>query len=734
MSSTLSGRGGARLARFGQILPQGEPVGLADIRDALVIKESDLFLMTDAEGNLPRENNSGYGLYKGDTRHLSVYDLSFDRVRPTVLLSSAELGYSSEHHLTNPHMPSIDQQLIPKDSLEIRRQRVINRVLLETIHITNFSISEVTFNLRFEFEADFVDIFEVRGHKRRRRGKISTPVVEKDKVRSKYHGLDNVWRSTEIKFSPQPDQIWYNGALFTVTLGHRDTAVITVTVSPDDAVSGSHFQGAFEMLAASYADWLSSCTQVFTDNEFFNAILERSLKDARMLTVGDDGGAFIAAGTPWFNCLFGRDSIIASLQLLAFRPDMARGTLRMLARWQGKDVDDWRDQEPGKILHELRVGEMASVGEIPMTPYYGAVDSTLLFLMLVAEYVAWTGDLGLVRELEPNLMSALEWVQKFGDADGCGYVEYSRRSPQGLLNQAWKDSRDSIVNENGTLAKPPISVVEVQGYAYAAKNGMAWLLSLLGKPRLARMLRREATDLKVRFNRDFWMEDEGFCALALGAGREPARSIASNPGQCLWTGIVDEGKSTRLVERLFWNDLFSGWGIRTMSSRSVRYNPLSYHLGSVWPHDNSLIGMGLKRYGFDEELDDLATALYDCCRSFAYYRLPELFCGVPRTSHNLPVRYPVACRPQAWAAGTFPLLLQAILGLAPNAARNELRVVHPRLPHWLRQVEVRGLRVGSGAVDLLYESRRGRTQLSVLAERGVRVVLSRKWPGQKSRY
>lgn len=719
------------LAGATQLVPHGEPVALDDIRDALVIKEGNLFLMTDEQGNLPTGSSAGYGLYKDDTRYLSVYDLSLGGVRPTVLLSSAELGYSSEHHLTNPRMTDAQEKDIPKDSIEIRRQRVISRDLLETIQVTNFNVFPVTVNLRFEFGADFADIFEIRGEKRERRGSLHTPTVETDRVTLKYRGLDGVWRSTEIGFSPQPSQMWYNGALYSISLGHRETATVTVQVSLDAAQSSGHFVTEFENLATSYHGWLDSCTQMVTNNEFFNAMLERSLKDIRMLAASSQEGTIVAAGTPWYNALFGRDSLITSLQMLPFNPDLARNTLRVLARWQGRGFDDWRDEEPGRILHEMRVGEMASLGEIPMTPYYGTVDATPLFLMLAARYAAWTADLDLLRELEPNLMAALEWIDEYGDSDSCGYVEYSRRSPKGILNQGWKDSRDGIVNADGTLVKPPIALAEVQGYVYAAKRGMAWVFSLLGKEALARKLRREAAALRSRFNRDFWLEDEGFYALALGADKEPTASITSNPGHCLYTGIVDEDRAAAVAERLFANDMYSGWGIRTLSSRSTRYNPMGYHLGTVWPHDNSIIGMGFKRYGFDDELIELATGLYDCCRSFDYYRLPELFCGTPRTAHHLPVRYPVACRPQAWAAGTFPFLLQAILGLVPNATENELIIVRPKLPHWLEEVEVRQLRVGKRAVDLFYHRYRGQTRVSVTAKRGVKVSLARKWPGRR---
>jgi len=716
-----------RVSLRGYLLPHGEPIALTDIRETLVIKEGDLFLMTDDEGNVPRDSMAGYGLYKGDTRYLSVYDLSFDEIRPVVLLSTAELGYSSEHHLTNPPMSTAEGRSIPKESLEVRRQRVISKYLLETIQVTNFNIFRTVVNLRFDFDADFMDIFEVRGVKRHHRGKPSAPIVEKDRVTFKYKGLDGVWRSTKIKFSPAPDQLWYNGALFIISLGHRESTSITVTINPDGAGGDGYFPDEFSKQTASHREWLNSCTQVFTNNEFFNAMLERSLSDIRLLMNESEADRFVAAGTPWFNCLFGRDSIITSLQTLSFNPEIARNTLRLLARWQGKELDEWRDEEPGKILHELRTGEMASLGEIPMNPYYGAIDATPLFLMLAAEYVAWTGDLDLIRELEPNLVAALEWIDDYGDSDKCGYVEYCKRSPKGLLNQGWKDSRNSIVNSDGTLVKPPIALVEIQGYVYAAKRGMSCLFTLLGKKDLARRLQREASALKTKFNKDFWLEEEEFYALALGANKEPSRSITSNPGQCLWTGIIDEDKAAKVAERLFSNDLFSGWGIRTLSSQAARYNPLGYHLGSIWPHDNSLIGMGLKKYGFEDELNELATALYDCCRSFDYYRLPELFCGVPRTAHNLSVRYPVACHPQAWATGSLLLLLQAILGFVPNAPKRELKIIRPKLPYWLEQVEVRNLQVGGSTIDLLFERRsKGRTRVSVLSNGGVRVSVTRK--------
>ena len=710
------------------ILPAGEAIAVADIRDALVIKEGNLFLMTDTDGNLPNGQDAGYGLYKGDTRYLRTSDLTFDGVRPTVLLSTAELGYSSEQHMTNPAMVTASGRAIPKDTIEMRRLRVVDDSLLETIHVTNYNAFPVTLRLRLDFGADFADIFEVRGERRPKRGTMAAPEVGTERVVFSYQGLDGVMRKTSLHFSPPPDRLSAESAVFDVVLGNADSTTITVAVTPDDKEAAQPLPVVFGELASSYRDWLGSHTQVSTDNEFFNAIMERSLMDIRTLQVSGADGTYIAAGTPWFSALFGRDSLITSFQMLAFNPQLAGDTLRILAKRQGERKDDWRDEEPGKILHELRDGEMAAAGEIPMTPYYGSVDATPLFLMLAAEYLSWTDDLDLVREIEPNLIAAIEWIMaRLADGDG-GYVTYSNRSPRGLVNQGWKDSHDGIVNGDGSLVRPPIALVEVQAYVYAALRAMGSVLPRLGMAKLARECLATAASLLGRLNRDFWIADEEYFAVALGAGGAPATTITSNPGHALWAGAIERDKARPVVDRLFSNDLFSGWGVRTLSTRSPRYNPHGYHLGTVWPHDNALLSMGLKRYGFEDELEDLATALYDSSRSFDYFRLPELFCGVPRTAHGFPVRYPVAARPQAWAAGTMPLVLQAILGLVPNAPANRLTVVRPHLPHWLNVVEVRGLRVGKSAVDLLFERRQGRTRMSVTNARGITVRRVNEWP------
>jgi glycogen debranching enzyme len=675
---------------------------IRDIRDALVIREGNIFLLTDTAGNVPPNNPSGFGLYHADTRYLSVYDFSFADARPVMLLSTAELGFSEEQVLTNPTMLSDEGRVLPRGSLELRRQRVVEGVLEETLQVTNYNVFPVSFDVVYRLGADFADIFEVRGSERRQRGQLLPRRIENGHVVFSYQGLDGRKRETIVSFSPEPVAIDEGQVTFHLSLDHRQSAVVHLLFTIDGYPKAPRAGERFARLMQQYRTWTESATRMHTDNEFFNAVLARSLLDLRMLWHQEDDRSYLAAGTPWFDTIFGRDTAIASMQALAFNPDIARRCLKMLASFQGTSFDDWRDEEPGKILHELRDDEMTATGELPFCPYYGSIDSTPLFLLLAAEYYSWTADLELLRGLEPNLRAALQWVDTYGDLDRCGYLEYEKRSP--------------------------IALVEVQGYVYAAKKKLAPLFAALGDRPLALRLPQEAASLKRHFNRDFWLENEGFFALALDGDKHPADAITSNPGQALWTGIVQRRLAEPVVEVLMRNDMFSGWGIRTLSATSSRFNPLGYHLGTVWPHDNSLIAMGFKKYSFEEELNEVATALFDAARDLTYYRLPELFAGGARTTYSTPVPYPVACRPQAWAAGAFPLILQAILGLRPNAPAGELLIVRPRLPHWLETVQVRGLRVGKGEVDLSYRRRGRRTMVDVLHARRVRVRSAGHWP------
>ncbi|HET8945144.1 MAG TPA: amylo-alpha-1,6-glucosidase, partial [Dehalococcoidia bacterium] len=505
--------------------------------------------------------------------------------------------------------------------------------------------------------------------------------------------------------------------------------IIRLVVTMDGRLDTPRGVARFAIVEKEYSQWLNKATRFKTDNDFFDAVIDRSLRDLRMLWNHEQlEGGYLAAGTPWFDTLFGRDTAIVGLQTLWLKPDLARQCLGALARHQGKKFDPWRDEEPGKILHELRIGEMTSAGELPFSPYYGSIDSTPLFLLLAGEYFQWTGDLEMMRYLEANLRAALHWIDTYGDIDGDGYVEYEKRSARGLVNQGWKDSGDSIVGVGGELLKAPIALAEVQAYVYAALKRLAPVFDALGDVETAGALLERSESLRERFVRDFWLE-EGFFALALDGEKRPAASVTSNAGHALWCGIANADQARTLVGRMLQKDMFSGWGIRTLSAESPRYNPQGYHLGTVWPHDNSIIAMGFKRYGFEAELNQLATGLFDAARAFQYYRLPELFGGTARSAHYVPVPYPVACRPQAWAAGAFPLITQAILGLCPNAPGRKLHIVSPNLPGWLQAVALYGLRVGEAEVDLFFERRGTEVAAEVIGVRGdIDVQFADEWP------
>ncbi|GIW20533.1 MAG: hypothetical protein KatS3mg065_0829 [Chloroflexota bacterium] len=471
---------------------------------------------------------------------------------------------------------------------------------------------------------------------------------------------------------------------------------------------------------AAYRAWWRGATEVESDNELFNLTLQRSTTDLRLL-VNDGPGRrewYLAAGIPWFVTLFGRDSIITALQVLAFRPQIAYATLDVLAARQATALDPERDAEPGKILHELRTGELAAIGELPHTPYYGSVDSTPLWLILLGATFDWTGDRALLDRLWPHALAALEWIDRWGDRDGDGFVEYERRNPTGLLNQGWKDSSDAVRDRHGRLVPTPIALVEVQGYVYDAKRRMAHLAEVRGETELAARLEREAAALRERFEAAFWVPDLRYYAMALDGEKRQADAITSNPGQALWTGIVSPERARSVADRLLGPGLYSGWGVRTYAAGQPGYNPIGYHTGTVWPHDTSLIAAGLKRYGLEDEANELISRVFEAAQSFPAYRLPELFCGFERDSATSPVPYPVACSPQAWAAGAPFLFLETMLGLRPHAERGELELLHPHLPSWLRSVRVRNLRVGTALVDLLFHSWRGTTSAEVLRKEG----------------
>jgi len=448
---------------------------------------------------------------------------------------------------------------------------------------------------------------------------------------------------------------------------------------------------------------MKEITHVSGNGSALDQLMERSFRSLRVLRSHLGKDAYFAAGVPWFVTLFGRDSLITALQMLAYHPPIAEQTLRLLAQYQGTHEDEERDEQPGKILHELRMGELANLKVIPQTPFYGTVDATPLFLILVARHAAWTGSLQLFQDLRPHINLALQWLER---RDG-GYLSYESHDPNQMVNKGWKDSGNAIVNEDGSLAEAPIALVEVQGYVYAAWLGIADLFERIGEQANANRLRRDAKQLRERFNRDFWIEAKGCYALALQKDGRPAAVVSSNPGQALWTGITDETKARRTIDRLMAPDMYSGWGVRTLSTEERAYNPIAYHLGTVWPHDNSLLAAGFRRFGRDKEALRIFQGLFDAAFHFHAHQLPEVFCGFSRQEYEIPVNYPVACHPQAWAAGTLPFLVTILLGLEPDAFGKRLRIIHPILPPGLDRLDVQGLRVGKSSVDLAFQ--RGRT-------------------------
>jgi len=708
------------------------PVLITDLASkTLAVKEGDAFLYSDLEGNLEQEADYGLGLYSKDTRFLSRFRLTINGRAPVLLSSSSERGYMSHVDLTNPDLYDDQVLAVPQQTLNIRRIRAISGRLFERVRMKNYNPFPVTIEVEFAFGADFADIFEVRGMTRDGSRPPAAPKVEDGRIDFVYEGRDGVRRITRIEFGARADRIDVDDleatATFRVHLGPYQTKLIGLSVDPiieDGRPSSVDFDHAVHELRRSYEEWERESTQVVTDNELFNELLDRSLRDLRALYTQSDDGAVLAAGIPWYVTVFGRDSLIASHQLLMVNTRPARDALELLAAKQGTIEDDWRDEEPGKILHEIRQGELARAGVIPHSPYFGSVDATPWFVLLYAQHFRWTGDLAFAEKLLPAAQAALAWIDDYGDLDGDGFVEYLSRSPRGIKNQGWKDSYDSVVHADGRLAEPPIALGEVQAYVYLAKQRMADVYRALGRDDDARRLEDEAAALRARFNESFWMGDEKYFAQALDADKRQVRTITSNPGHALYCGIVDDEKAVPLAKRLLSPDMFSGWGIRTMSKAAAAYNPMSYHNGSVWPHDNALIAAGLKRYGMARSTNRVATALFDAAVNADYMRLPELFCGFTRRTPNRPVSYPVACSPQAWAAGSPFLMLQAMLGISARAHQNLLTVNLPHLPTWLNTVEVRNLAVGDSRISVVFRREGEITSFSLLSREGdVRVVM-----------
>lgn len=678
-----------------------------DITGALVIREGNVSLITEHNGNIPLGEDQGFGLYHRDCRFLSGYVMRLNGRLLTSILSSDEKDYASTIVMTNRDFTDNSGRPVRKNSITIRRDRVIPGLIEERILIVNHNQSRIDVRLELEFDADFNDIFTIRGITRHRDGLLLPPVFKNGELLFSYHGKDGHVRNTRLSFDPVPECEDGHKCVYNLQIGPSESQIVRLQIYVEDTGAPPETQlrdrmslkERLELIKASYNFTMECCSKIVTDNLVFNRIFLRSLTDLRLLNMSDRGLIFHSAGVPWYDALFGRDSIISAIQSMPYQYSKAKSTLRLLAQYQSKEFNDWRDAEPGKILHELRVGEKANLGEIPMTPYYGSIDATPLYLILFAQYVDWTGEIDLFRELMDNVMSALRWMEHYADPGDMGFASYITRSKKGLANQGWKDSPEGISRSDGSLAKHPVAPAEVQGYFYMAKIGLASLLERAGDREAASRLVRDAHELKRRFNREFWMADKEYYAQAIDRDGL-CDVISSNPLQCLWTGIVDVGRAGIMVKRAFEPDMFTGWGIRTLSSDEKRYSPLGYHNGAIWPFDNAIIALGLCKYGYHDEANRLLTCMYDAASHYPRYRLPELFGGYPREHYSVPIRYPVACSPQAWSAGTIPCMLSAVLGFVPNAMEKRLTLMKPTLPSWLDSLNIDNLMVGDLPVRL----------------------------------
>lgn len=669
---------------------------LAYIGDALTTKSASLFALASANGDIDSDVNPGYGVYFHDTRFLDRWTLRLDGEPLALLLSTAE-GARSICQLTNPDIQLRGPDTLGKNRIGVRRERRLGTDVVESIVVENFGPTPLHASLEFEFAARFEDMFVIRGATSGKRGRLHPPSWDGECLRFEYDGADGRQRTTTLKFSPAPTSQTRASATIELDLEAGARSDVRVTAELRDAGPGD-----LEPRPIEDGGELLRGMSVRTDNLLFDRALNSSLDDLRMLMTRQKRDIYFAAGVPWFVALFGRDSLITGLQALAFDPTIAATTLELLAKYQATEIDHYRDSQPGKILHELRVGEMAQLGEVPQTPYYGSVDATPLFVVLMAEYLRWTGDLRRWRRLRRHVESALEWIDRYADSDGDGFVDYQTRSSRGSLNQGWKDSANSIRNRDGSPAEPPLALVEVQGLVYRAKLGAAWLFEQDGEEERPRRLESEAAGLRSRFSNAYWMPSQKYLAVALQKGGRQAESITSNPGQALWTGIVEQKHAHAVARVLMSEPMFSGWGVRTLARGEPSYNPIDYQVGSIWPHDNSLIAAGLKLYGHHEESLRIFSSIFEASVYFSQLRLPELFAGFARDEFPAPVRYPIACNPQAWAAGALPYLLHTALGLEPNAPAHILEIRRPRLPSWLREVAVSGLQVGQSRIDLEY--------------------------------
>lgn len=673
----------------------------------LTVNQGNTFMVTDLDGQIIAETEQG--LFSEDTRYVSYYAISANGETWTKLSSSAVNYHMARIHYTNVDFETEDGSIARNDlSLEIMRD--VNQGVCEKFDLANYSLKKVKFNLEIALRSDFADIFEVRAHKFVRRGRIQTDWDEANRELQMTYENRDFKRQLVYRVIACDSQIHFaNGRItFEIELapGQTWTTACRYEFGTSARSAGQElWVGDESKLNALHKEWSERATKLTSQNEDIYRLYKQSVDDMgalRLVDEADKSDLFLpAAGVPWYVTVFGRDSLIISLQNAMVNCQFAHGALDRLAEFQAQVRDDERDAQPGKILHEIRFGELAHFNKIPHTPYYGSADSTPLYLIALHEIWKWTGDQNILMKYRDVALRCLEWIDNWGDMDGDGFQEYKTFSSKGYENMCWKDSPDSVAYPDGTVVRQPKAVCELQGYVYDSWLRMSEIFETMNDKKLALDLKSKAQKLKKQFDEQFWCEETQFYAYALDKDKNQVKTIASNVGHCLWSGIIPSARAPQVVQRLFEEDMWSGWGIRTLSSRHSAYNPNSYHNGSVWPHDNGIIAMGFKRYGFSQEASKVARDISEAASHFSGYRLPELYAGFPRRENTFPVQYLGANVPQGWAAGTVFHLLQAILGIRADAPNNKL-LVNPLLPKWLPTLTLSGMSVGNAKIDLKF--------------------------------
>ncbi len=687
-----------------------------------VLKRADTFAVFDAHGDVGASAGGPDGVFNHDTRFLSRLELLINGVQPLLLGATVrDDNVAMSVDLTNADIYREGKIVLPRDTIHIRRTIYLwGGVAHQRINVSNHGDAALTFTVTVAFGADFSDLFEVRGSRRKQRGTLTRAVESDRTVRFSYMGLDDLKRETLVAFDPVPASLVEGAATFNLSLAADSSTTLFLAVECHglaDPTSRSFFAGFMDANRHQRAMTREIAT-VETSNDILNEVLARAMADLFMLITETEQGPYPYAGTPWYSTTFGRDGILTAIQMLWFDPSVAQGVLRRLAALQAEGFDEKSDAEPGKIVHEMRGGEMAVLREVPFGLYYGTVDATPLFVVLAGLYAERTGDLDTLRALWPAVERALAWMDGPGDRDGDGFIEYHRATDSGLQNQGWKDSYDAVYHADGTLAEGPIALCEVQGYAYMARRLAAKTARRLGHADRAGALDARADELAVKFEEAFWCEDIGTYAIALDGQKRPCKVRTSNAGQVLWSGIAKPDRAKRVAQDMIGADFFTGWGIRTVAQGQARYNPMSYHDGSVWPHDNSLIAEGMARYGHTDLAERVFEGLFAAATYMDLRRLPELFCGFRRRRGAGPTLYPVACAPQAWAAGTPFLLLQACLGMEFDPFARAIRFRNPRLPSFVEQITLRNIGFADAKVDVALRRAGDHVALRILGNTG----------------